>query len=285
MWTKPFWTGKPKSFISEMRKWISTLIIKKMIEDKTIDAVVIATPDHWHGLQLLWACQAGKDVYIEKPVSHNIREGQRMVEAARKYNRIVQAGTQRRSDPGMHEIVQYLQEGNLGKIKVARCYCFGKRETLGHVSGPQPIPDTVDYNLWTGPAPMEPLNRKKLHYDWRFFWNVGSGDLPNNGIHFLDLCRWIIKEDDLTAPVISVGGRFLWDDTGESPNTHIAYWDCKPVPILLELRNLPRRKGDSAMDHYRGIRFGIVIDCEHGYLAGGWAYDRQGKRIKQFSLG
>jgi len=258
--------------------------IRRILDDRNVDAVVIATPDHWHALQLVWCCQAGKDVYVEKPVSHNVWEGRRMVEAARKYNRIVQAGTQRRSDLGMHEIVQYLQEGNLGRIKLARCCCFGRRETLGRVSGPQPIPETVDYNLWTGPAPLEPLNRKQLHYDWRFFWDVGSGDLPNNGVHFLDLCRWIIGQDDLSAPVISVGGRFTWDDTGETPNTHIAYWDCKPVPILLELRNLPREQDDPAMDHYRGVRFGIVIDCEHGYLAGGWAYDNQGSKIRQFRL-
>lgn len=272
-------------FFSERKEKVDLQVdYRKVLENKNIDAVVIATPDHWHALQTVWACQAGKDVYVEKPVSHNIREGQIMVEAARKYRRIVQAGLQRRSDPGMQEIVQYLQEGNLGAMKVARCFCYGKRESLGRIQGPQPIPETVDYNLWTGPAPLEPLNRRQLHYDWRFFWNVGSGDQPNNGIHFVDLCRWIVRQDDLSAPVISIAGRYEWDDTGETPNTHIAYWDFKPVPLILELRNLGRKKGDSAMDHYLGIRFGVVIDCEQGYVAGGWAYDLRGKKIKQFHL-
>lgn len=257
---------------------------RKVLDDENIDAVVIATPDHWHGLQMLWACQAGKDVYIEKPVSHNIWEGEQMVKAARKYNRIVQAGTQRRSDPGLQEAVQYLQEGNLGKILLARALCFGRRMSLGRVSGPQPIPEGVDYNLWTGPAPLEPLKRKQLHYDWRFFWDVGCGDQPNNGVHFVDLCRWLLQTDDLSVPVVSVAGRYEWADDGETPNTHIVLWDHKPAPILLELRNLPRAKGDPAMDHYRGVRFGIVIDCEHGYFAGGWAYDNEGNKIKQFLL-
>jgi len=257
---------------------------RRVLDDENIDAVVIATPDHWHGLQMLWACQAGKDVYVEKPVSHNIWEGEQMVKAARKYKRIVQAGTQRRSDPGMQEAVQYLQEGNLGKILLARALCFGRRMSLGRVSGPQPIPEGVDYNLWTGPAPLEPLKRKQLHYDWRFFWDVGCGDQPNNGVHFVDLCRWLLQQDDLSVPVVSVAGRYEWADDGETPNTHIVLWDYKPAPILLELRNLPRAKGDPAMDHYRGVRFGIVIECEHGYLAGGWAYDNEGNKLKQFLL-
>jgi hypothetical protein len=142
-----------KFFLDRKEKVDLQVDYRRVLEDKNIDAVVIATPDHWHALQTVWACQAGKDVYVEKPVSHNIWEGQIMVEAARKYRRIVQAGLQRRSDPGMQEIVQYLQEGNLGALKVARCYCFGKRESLGRIRGPQPIPETVDYNLWTGRPP------------------------------------------------------------------------------------------------------------------------------------
>ena len=257
---------------------------RQVLDDKNIDAVVLVTPDHWHAIQLIWACEAGKDVYVEKPLSHNIWEGEQMIKAVQKYKRIVQVGMQRRSDPGMKEIVEYLREGNLGKIKVARCICYIKRESLGQIIGPQPIPETVDYDMWTGPAPMEPLNRKNLHYDWRFFWNVGSGDLPNNGIHFFDLCRWVTAQDDVNVPLVSVAGRYAWNDCGETPNTHIAYWDFKPAPIILELRNLPRKTGDSASDHYKGVRAGIVIECEDGYIAGSFAYDDNGKKIKQFHL-
>jgi predicted dehydrogenase len=259
--------------------------VRKLLEDKNIDAIITATPNHWHSLVTVWACQAGKDVYVEKPVSHNIWEGRKMVEAARKYGRIVQAGTQRRSDPGLAEAFEFIRQGNLGKIIRARCYYFSPRGPIGEVNGPQPIPKGIDYNLWTGPATLLPLMRKNLHYDWHWQWLYGNGDLGNNGIHFLDVCRWALGYDSMAPRAISFGGEFLWDDDRQTPNTQVAYFDYEPAPIIFEMRNLPQRKGTSDMDlTYRRSRADTAIECEGGYFAGGWAYDNDDKKIRQFKV-
>jgi hypothetical protein len=157
--------------------------VRKLLESKDVDAVAIATPNHWHSLMAVWACQAGKDVYVEKPISHNVWEGRKVVEAAAKYGRIVQAGTQSRSDEALLEVAEYLRSGQLGKILRARGFCYKRRESIGTVEGPQPIPDGVDYDLFCGPAPLEPLRREQLHYDWHWFWATGYGDIGNQGIH------------------------------------------------------------------------------------------------------
>ncbi|MHC4540475.1 MAG: Gfo/Idh/MocA family protein [Planctomycetota bacterium] len=267
------------------RKVHAYIDVRRLLEDKNIDAVITATPNHWHSLVTVWACQAGKDVYVEKPVSHDIWEGRKMVEAARKYGRIVQAGTQRRSDGGLMQAFEYIRQGNLGKILRARCYYFSPRGPIGKVNGPQTVPASIDYNLWTGPATLMPLMRKNLHYDWHWQWPYGNGDLGNNGIHFLDVCRWALGYSDLAPRVISFGGKFLWDDDRQTPNAQVAYFDYKPAPIIFEMRNLPRKKGDSAMDlTYRRTRADTVIECEGGYFAGGWAYDYNDKKLKQFKV-
>ena len=258
--------------------------VRKLLEDKNIDAISTASPNHWHALITIWACQAGKDVYVEKPLAYNMWEGRRMIEAARKYDRIVQVGTQRRSDGGIKQSIEYINEGNLGKIQFIHSMNYRKRETIGKVTGPQPIPKSIDYNLWTGPAPLVPLMRERLHYDWHWMWDTGNGDIGNNGAHSLDVCRWTLGKDTLPGRVMSIGGRFGWNDDGQTANTHIVILDYKPAPIIYEVRNLPKKKGDSAMDDYRGVRGGAVIQCEHGYVAGGWAYDNDGKKIKQFEV-
>jgi predicted dehydrogenase len=255
---------------------------RKLLEDKNIDAVITATPNHWHALVTIWGCQAGKDIYVEKPVSHNIWEGRKMVEAARKYNRIVQAGTQRRSDEGLQEAIQYIQQGNLGKIVIVYGIVYVRRNSIGKVDGPQAIPESIDYNLWCGPAPMAPLMRKNLHYDWHWVWPTGNGDFGNNGIHFTDICQWFLDKNTLPPRVMSIGGRFGYIDDGETPNTQTVFFDYKPAPIIFEVRGLPRAKGDSVMDDFRGTRAGVVVQCEDGYFVGGWAYDNKGKKIKQF---
>ncbi len=259
---------------------------RKLVEDKNVDAVVIATPNHWHALMTVWACQAGKDVYVEKPVSHNIWEGRKMVEAARKYRRIMQAGTQNRSDIGLKQAVAWLREGNLGKIVLARGFDYPRREPIGKVDGPQPIPKTVDYDLFQGPAPLVPLARRNLHYDWHFVWPTGNGDCGNRGVHTLDHIRWMLGDPALPHRVISLGGRFAFDDDATTPNTQVTWFDTKPVPIIWELRTLTRKKGDPAMDSFRRTRASMIIECENGYFAGGrgggWAFDKNGKRLKQF---
>ncbi|MHC4499369.1 MAG: Gfo/Idh/MocA family protein, partial [Planctomycetota bacterium] len=260
--------------------------VRKVLDDKAIDAIVTATPNHWHALITVWACQAGKDVYVEKPISHNIWEGRKAVEAARKYGRIVQAGTQNRSDVGLQEAVEYIQGGNLGRILWAHGLWFKMRPSIGRVKGPQKVPEHIDYNLWTGPAPLKPLMRENLHYDWHWDWDTGDGDMANLGAHQIDDCRWIIGQSGLPPRVISLGGRFGYVDDGHTPNTQVAVFDYKPVPIILETRGLPRQKGIRASDHYRGTSSGNVIQYEHGYFVGGrgggWAYDNDGKKIKQF---
>ena len=259
---------------------------RKLLDDRDIDAVVIVTPDHWHALMSIWACQAGKDVYVEKPLSHNIWEGRKMVEAARKYRRIVAVGSQNRSDVGLLAVGEYIKQGNLGKVLHARAISYNPRQSIGKVSGPQPIPATCDYNLFQGPAPLTPLMRENLHYDWHWFWDTGTGEMGNLGAHVLDDCRWIIGITELAPRAISLGGRFGYDDDGETPNTQIAFFDYKKVPIIYEIRGLPRTKNIRWMDHYKGVRFGMVIQCELGYFAGGrgggWTYDNDGKKIKKF---
>jgi len=259
---------------------------RKMLDDKGIDAVVIVTPDHWHALMTVWACQAGKDVYVEKPLSHNIWEGRKMVQAARKYERIVQTGSQDRSDVGERAAVEYIRSGNMGKIKLARAISYNLRESIGRVNGPQPIPASLDYDLFQGPAPMVPLMRKEVHYDWHWFWDTGTGEVGNLGAHNVDESRWAIGRKDVAPRAITIAGRVGMNDNGETPNTHITFFDYDPVPIIYEVRGLPRRKGFRARSHYKGTSFGIIIQCEGGYFAGGrgggWAYDNKGKKIKQF---
>jgi hypothetical protein len=260
--------------------------VRQMLDNKEIDAVVIAAPNHWHSLMGIWACQAGKDVYIEKPISHNIWEGRKLVEAARKYNRIVQAGTQNRSDTGFREALAYIGDGNIGKIKWAYGLWYKERESIGKVSGPQTVPDYIDYNMWTGPATMEPLMRQNLHYDWHWVWNTGNGDMGNLGAHQVDDCIFALGIKSFPKRVMSLGNRFIWDDDGETPNTQLTLYDMDETPFLIEIRNLPMGKGVRAMDHLRGVRMGNIIQCEAGYFAGGrgggWIYDNDNQKLKHF---
>ena len=273
-------------FVERGEKVWSYRDARKMLDDRDIDAVVVATPNHWHALLGIWACQAGKDLYLEKPVSHNIREGQKLVEAARKYNRIVQAGTQNRSDTGFREAISYLREGHLAKVLWAHGLWYKERPSLGRVQTPQPVPEQVDYNLWCGPVEMAPLMRKSLHYDWHWFWDTGNGDMGNLGAHQIDDCRFALGLSGYPSRIISYGGRFLFDDNGETPNTQIAVFDYPDCPVIIEVRNLRHSREAKYMDHCRGVREGNVIQCEGGYFGGGrgggWVYDNQGKRIKQF---
>ena len=261
--------------------------VRKLLESKDVDAVTIATPNHWHSLMGVWACQAGKDVYLEKPISHNVWEGRKVVEAAAKYNRIVQAGTQSRSDEALHAVSAYLKSGELGRILRARGFCYKRRESIGKVDGPQPVPATVDYDLFCGPAPLEPLRRRQLHYDWHWVWPTGNGDIGNQGIHEMDMCRWMLGEAGFPRQVFSIGGRFGYDDDATTPNTQIAVYDYAAAPLIFEVRGLPAKSDVKHMDHYRGVRIGIAIECENGVFAGGAGggvvYDNEGKRVKSFT--
>jgi len=265
---------------------------RKLLEDTSIDAVVIAAPDHWHTLMTVWGCQAGKDVYCEKPISHSIWEGRKSIEASQKYPRIVAAGTQSRSDPALQEAFAYLRAGNLGEIKWAHGLCYKPRPSIGKTSGPQPVPSYIDYDLWTGPAPLVPPRRNTplwgtVHYDWHWFWNYGGGDIANQGVHEMDMCRWALGQEKLPPTVMSIGGRFGYDDDGETPNSQIAVFGYEAAPLIFEVRGLPNKAGQTEMDSFRGLRIGLVVQCEHGYFAGGVnggvICDNDGKQFKRFT--
>ena len=211
--------------------------LRRVFDDKDIDAVSIATPNHWHALSTIWACQAGKDVYVEKPVSHNVSEGRRMVEAAEKYGRIVQTGTQCRSNKGIQDAVAFLRSGKLGKIYMAKGLCYKPRASIGHQSD-GPVPAGVDYNLWLGPAPARPFNRNRFHYEWHWNWDYGNGDLGNQGIHQMDLARLGIGKTTLPNTVMSSGGRFGYKDDGQTPNTQIAVFEYDDCELQFEVRGL-----------------------------------------------
>ena len=264
------------------------LDVREILDRKDVDGLVIATPNHWHSLMTVLACQAGKHVYVEKPVSHSIWEGRKMVEAARKYNRIVQAGTQHRSCPGVQEAARDIQSGKYGKVLWVHCSKLSARKSIGKVTEPQPVPEHLDYNLWAGPAPMTPVMRKKFHYDWHWQWNWGDGEMANWGIHYLDDVRHLLGWKDVPTKMVAAGNRFAWDDNGETPNMHFALMDYDGVPLVVDIRNLPdpKRKGADDGAVYLSSRGGNYIQCENASVrisrGGGWSYDKDGNRIYQY---
>jgi predicted dehydrogenase len=207
---------------------------RKLLDDKSIDALVVATPDHWHALITVMACQAGKDVYCEKPVSHNVVEGRRMVEAARKYKRIVQAGTQRRSTDAVREGVEYVQSGAIGKVGMARAWIHQQRKPIGY-GKEVPVKPGLDYAMWQGPAPDRPYMSNRIHYNWHWFWNWGTGEIGNNGIHGLDVSRWGMGVEAPTS-ILSGGGKYVFEDDQEVPDTQIVTFEFPTCAIVWEHR-------------------------------------------------
>jgi predicted dehydrogenase len=258
--------------------------LRRVLDDKSIDAVVIALPNHWHALATVWACQAGKDVYVEKPFSHDIWEGQQMVTAARKYGRMVQVGTQSRSSTLLRQAFDYLRGGDLGPIRYAHALVYRARTGIGKVSAPTPVADTVNYDLWCGPVPKAPLMRKQLNYEWHWFWDTGNGEMGNNGIHVIDICRMALGQNRPPQRAMSIGGRFAFDDCGETANTQIALFDYQSAQLICEIRNVSVATGPDPMGKFRNHNNGVVIDCEGGYFAGdasgGAIFDKQGNKIK-----
>jgi len=264
--------------------------LRKLLENKDIDAVTFAVPNHWHALASIWAVQAGKDVYVEKPVSHNVWEGRKVIEAARKHNRIVQTGTQCRSSVGLQEAIAWVQAGNLGKIIRARGLCYKRRPSIGLAGGPQPVPASVDYDLWCGPAPKHPLMRKRLHYDWHWVWETGNGDVGNQGIHQMDIARWVLGEKEISPQVISIGGRLGYEDDGTTANTQIIFHGYKTAPLIFEVRGLAESTSSKSMDKYHGADIGVVVDCEGGSMVipsytKAIIYDKAGQEIKTYEAG
>jgi predicted dehydrogenase len=212
---------------------------RKLLEDKSIDAVSIATPNHTHALITIAACQAGKDVYVEKPCAHNIFEARQMVKAARKYDRIVQHGTNSRSTVALREGMQSLQDGLIGEVYMGRGLCFKWRNTIGHEPDSD-VPAGVHYDLWLGPAPKRPFSKNRFHYQWHWNWDYGNGDLGNQGIHEMDICRWGLGVKHPTK-VSAIGGKFMFDDDQNTPNTLVASYEFdeggKKKMLVFEVRH------------------------------------------------
>src|SRR5216117_1565044 len=250
--------------------------LRVILDDKTVAAVFIAAPNHWHALAAIWAMQADKDVYVEKPVSHNVSEGRRIVQVARKLGRICQGGTQNRSNGALAEAIRYIHEGKLGEVKLARSIVYGRRGSIGG-PGQYEIPASVDYNLFAGPAPMSPLTRPKLHYDWHWFWNTGNGELGNNNIHSLDICRWGLGVTGLGRGAISYGGRLGYTDAAETPNTQVCVFDFGEKTIVAETRGL---KTDPFNPNFKS---GWIFKGSKGIIADTSLFDLDGKLVRTFT--
>ncbi len=211
--------------------------LRKLLEDKEIDAVSIATCNHWHALATIWACQAGKDVYCEKPASHNMFEGTRMLAVARQHNRIVQVGMQSRSLEYKQRAMELLRQGAIGKVYLAKGLCFKRRKSIGRTPD-GPVPAGVDWDLFLGPAPMRAFNPNRFHYNWHWFWDTGNGDIGNQGVHEMDLARWGLGKKGLPKSVVSTGGKFAYDDDQETPNTLLTTFEYDDCKMVFEVRGL-----------------------------------------------
>ncbi len=261
--------------------------MREMFDRKDIDVIANATQNYWHGLSTIWACQAGKHVYVEKPLSHYIWEGRQMVLAARKHNRIVQCGMQRRSQNSIEKAIRWIHEGHLGKIAYVTAFANKPRASCGRRDTPLPIPDSVDFDLWCGPAKKVPIHRDRLQYDCSFDWNTGDGESCNQGVHEVDVARWCLGETTLPRRVMSIGGRFLFNDACDVPNTQIIYYDFPTAPLLYEVHNLRKAAGSDEAPDFRGERVGVIVNCEGGSVSlyRGIAWDQKGTQVRTFSGG
>jgi predicted dehydrogenase len=233
---------------------------RKILDDKEIDVVTIATPNHWHALQTIWACQAGKDVYVEKPVSHTIVEGRKMVEAARKYNRVVQTGTQARSSFPTNQAIQFIRDNKLGQVYMAKGLCIKPRASIGHVQD-SAIPEGVNWDAFLGPAPYRPFNLNRFHYRWHWFWDTGCGDLGNQGIHQADVARWALNKTTHPVKIQGVGNKFILDSDQETPNIQNLTFEYPDSSILhFEVRGLPSNTEG-------GITVGDLIFGSKGWMS------------------
>ncbi|CAN5645730.1 Gfo/Idh/MocA family oxidoreductase [soil metagenome] len=250
--------------------------LRLIYDDPAVDTVSIASPNHWHALAAIWALQAGKHVYVEKPVSHNVSEGRRMVQVAEKTGLICQAGTQNRSRGGLAAAAEFIRDGKLGDVTFARTIIYGRRGSIGP-KGTYEVPDHVDYNLFLGPAEEVPLNRRNLHYDWHWDWNTGNGELGNNNIHYVDICRWLMGLDGLGDSALSVGGRLGYEDAGETPNTQLVVHTFGPATILQEVRGL---RSDPFSEIFKA---GHIIHGTEGFIAESALFDPDGNLVQSFS--
>jgi predicted dehydrogenase len=249
--------GKPKTEVD----------LRRVLDDKNINCVVIAMPNYWHALATIWACQAGKDVYVEKPVSYCIAEGRKMIEIGKKTGRVIQGGTHMRANKARQEGVKLLREGILGPIYMARAFFLMQRESIGRKPN-GPVPKGVDYNLWMGPSAEQPFNENRFHYNWHWFWETGGGEQTNNGPHLTDLLiDGLNRQNTLPVKIASQGGRFVWNDQAETPNVQeTTYTYDDGVIVTFDIRNLPSNK---ELDSNEGVIFlgpkGYMVFDTRGY--------------------
>ena len=266
--------------------------VRKLLEDKSIDAVSIATPNHWHALMSVWAMQAGKDVYIEKPCSHNVREGRVMTQWARKLGRICQMGVQSRSMSGMRSALDFVHSGKIGKVSVAKAICFRRRGSIGMVDTPAPIPAGLDFDLWCGPAPKAIPVRKRLHYDWHWVRATGNGDLGNQNPHELDKARWGLQKQELPKRVLSVGGRLGYIDNGDVANSQVTFYQWDDALLISDVRGLDIKspvtfglKGVKPFDGASNLWYGTDGYVVAPNYTSGVAFDKDGNVIEKWSGG
>jgi predicted dehydrogenase len=243
--------------------------VRRALEDKNLDVISIATPNHWHSLMTIWACQAGKDVYVEKPLSHNVAEGRRCIEAAQRYGRLVQHGTQQRSSTSRANEIAAVQSGKYGRLLVSKGYCCKPRWSIDFKKSTSP-PEHLAFDLWLGPAPEQSYHANLVHYNWHWFWDFGNGDIGNQGVHEIDVARWAIKDATLPTKVWSLGGRFAYEDQGQTPNTQMAVYEYGDVLLVFEVRGLVgKHKGwpNKVSNEYY---------TTEGRIAGGRFYPKQG---------
>ena len=258
----------------------TTKDFRRALDDQSVQVLVCAAPDHWHALATIWACQAGKDVYVEKPCCHDPAEGRRMVQAARKHQRVVQVGTQRRSAPDMQALAEYVRSGKLGDVNFVRTWITSTRPSIGKVDV-SPAPANLDFDLWCGPGPNRGYKSNLVHYHWHWRWDYGTGECGNNGIHGLDLARWGLGVDHPTL-VTCGGGRYFFEDDQETPDTQLATFDFPNVCIQWEHRTWSPRGVD-------GESFGVEFYGTEGTLqtnGRGWTvYDKKNEVVEQMKPG
>jgi predicted dehydrogenase len=263
--------------------------LRAVLDDPGVDAVVISTCNHWHCLAAVWACAAGKDVYVEKPLSYTLWEGRQLIHAARNHGRVVQVGTQQRSDPLQRQVRAFLHdEKALGPIESVTVTRFGVREGIGRRDTPLEMPTTLNHDLWLGPAADRPMFRSKVNYDWHWDWNTGNGECANWGVHVLDDVRNVAFRDTVSLPsaVTVGGGRVVWNDAGETPNLMFSLLDAGGIPVVFALSNLPATPAAKRPLRFEDTESGYIVHCAggsyHGRRGGGVALDKSGAVVREF---
>ncbi|NCX98411.1 MAG: gfo/Idh/MocA family oxidoreductase [Planctomycetia bacterium] len=279
-----------KRFAQLPRKPAFEQDIRRLLDRQDIDIISIASPNHWHALMTIWAMQAGKDVYVEKPCSHNVLEGRVMVDWARKLGRLCQMGAQSRSMPGMRQAVEFVTSGKIGAVKLAHALCYKRRPSIGLVDTPAPLPRGLDFDLWAGPAPAEVPIRKKLHYDWHWDRRTGNGDLGNQNPHELDKARWGLGKQELPKRVVSLGGRLGYVDNGDVANSQVTIYQWDDAVLVSDVRGLEIKAPETFGLEAGPLGVANIWWGSEGYVVApnytsGVAFDYDGKELGKWSGG